>query len=372
MKPPKIYTSHFNFNDIDFLSFLYPEPSTNEVEDNSAKIDEIKSILAEKIKNLPLTPYTHTALFEIDEFLAISNNGGKKRFIQNELRAIPNLSVKKASAILCKHILSLDCSLTNLKEMFKIWQADNLVNIDILLSPGKHHFKDFINGYSTNPAIKELTLELARVSGMGQGKGEFLLSVFSSQITKRQKGDLDIAGINIEVKTNDSGSARYNDQDVSPLQGYSGAVENFKSTWSHYVKQLKKLPKTGLSFDHIYTVSTFIPAVKHNQYFSDVEEIISNLFPTANVAEIVDMVRQDRIWSANCLYARANFNYYQSVKVNDDAVLYLDISTDDPISVCFKSCEELDEYGLELSPKTIYPIVYSGDRRLCYPQIKIE
>lgn len=359
----KVYTDTFTFNSSELMSQLFPK-----VQENENNLDELKEALAEKIKNLPLTPYTKNALFEIDEFLTISNMGGKKKYIETELKQIPHALGSIAS--LSKHILSLDCSLIELNELFSLWKADKLVNVEVLLSPGVHHFKKFINGYTTNSAIKQLTTDLSRVNALGLGKGEYLLSMFSEQITKRSKGDLKIAGLNIEVKTNDGGSGRYTDHDVSPLPGYFGAVANFNRTWSHYISQYGKIPDSGLGFTHIYDIGRYVPSAKQDQYYLDIEEIISNLFPTENAAEITSEIRFKRFGNAKQLYARANFNYYKHIKTDDDAVLYLDISTLDPISICFTSCDDLAKQGLRLHADTIYLI--TSDARLPYPQLTIK
>lgn len=359
----KIYTDAFTFNPSDLMSQLFPK-----VPENEDNLDNIKEALANKIKQLPLTPYTKNALFEIDEFLTISNMGGKKKYIETELREIPHLFGSLAS--ISKHILSLDCPLFELNELLSFWKTDNLINIEVLLSPGKHHFKDFINGYTTNSAIKQLTTDLSRVSATGLGKGEYLLSMFSERINKRVKGDLEIVGLNVEVKTNDGGSGRYTDHNVNPLPGYSGAVANFKSTWAHYINQYGKIPDSGLGFTHIYDIGRYVPSAKQNQYYLDIEEIISNLFPTEDAAAIALEIRFKRFGNAKQLYARANFNYYRHIKTDDDAVLYLDISTINPTSICFTSCDDLTKQGFRLHADTIYLITH--DIRLPYPQLTIK
>ena len=59
-----------------------------------------------------------------------------------------------------------------------------------------------------------MTDDLSMISFLGQGKGEFLLSVFSKSITKAGKGDLQVDGKMVEVKTREGGAGRFMDQQV--------------------------------------------------------------------------------------------------------------------------------------------------------------
>ena len=149
------------------------------------------------------------------------------RSIGAELDNIDDRDVHKARNLLAKYVLSLDMNSKQRLELFTMWKNDKLVNIDKLLSIGKHTIPEIINGYdnSKNPAIKELVDDLAQVAALGQGKGEFLLSVLSKRITKLHKGDLSIDGQQIEVKTQDVGGGRFYDQEVRPSASYSALAD---------------------------------------------------------------------------------------------------------------------------------------------------
>ena len=74
-----------------------------------------------------------------------------------------------------------------------------------------------------------------------------------------------------------------------------------------------------------------------------------------DIAEFMKALKNDRWGDAKQAYARANFNYYMSMK-EDDGVLYINL-TKDPISlVYFSSAEELEDHDLRMHSKSIYLI----------------
>lgn len=373
-----INTSEFKFDPTTLLyqianNFDFNKLHSNDemfVNKNEEELLELKSTISTKIHELIYSTQTKAALLEIDNMLTLSSFGGKTGYIEHELKSFPDPDVISESALLSRYILSLNCTLPELTELFALWRADKLVKFDVLLTPGTHDFSEIINGYKTNSAIRDLTNELSRVSAVSQGKGEFLFRMLSRRIFKRSKGDLQIDGINVEVKTTDGGSARLADQDVKPLPGYSSAVEKFQKNWHTYLSLLN-IPETGLSLEWIYKLSKFVTKHEVDQYFKDVENIFYFIFPTENVIEIVDALRLGYIKYAKQLYVRANFNYYRSIKVDDDAVLYLNIAKSPAMIVYFNTCDDLYDMNLRLHATSCYPIT-SKDVRNCYPQVEIK
>ena len=201
-------------------------------------LEPLKLAISYKIKMMPPDEKTKKALGEIEDLLSHVNAGGKKGHIGKELQAIEDRDVNRAISLLAKYVHSLEMTAEQRADLFNRWKRDELVNREMLLSPGKHTIPEIINGYDdpNNPAIKELTDDLSQVAALGQGKGEFLLSVLSKNITKLHKGDLEIDGEQIEVKTQDAGGGRFFDQEVRPAQGYAASVQNFRKSWDSEIK----------------------------------------------------------------------------------------------------------------------------------------
>jgi len=335
-------------------------------EDTDVEILQLKSILTQKIKDLPDDNATAKALKEIEELLGSVSSGGKIGTINNRLKTINDESVNKAHKLLAKYILSLDVTPDEREDLFKRWKEDTLVNRKLLLSIGKHSITSIINGYDVNPAIKELTDDLLEIQALGQGKGEFLLSVFSKKIMKLQKGDLKIDNLHVEVKTNDSGAGRFFDQDVKPSQGWYKETENFINT---FAKPLGvTVAKSGINMNTIVAMAQRVESSQRNKFKKSISNVISNIFPNENVNNIVNSIMLGNSKAALQSYAITNLNFYLNNK-DDDGVLMINLR-DNPISlVFFKNNDELNASGLRLHASTIYPI--STDARNAYPQIKI-
>jgi hypothetical protein len=182
---------------------------------NSRELEAFKKTIASRIKELPADDATVKALKEIEDLLKHVHAGGKMGIINGELQQINDPTVTAAQKLLARYILSLDMTPEQRDELFTLWRNDKLVNRKKLLTPGKHTFDELVTSYTTNPIIKELVDELMHMATLGQGKGEFGLSVLSKNINKPEgKGDLLIDGKKIEAKTTDGGAGRFTDQEV--------------------------------------------------------------------------------------------------------------------------------------------------------------
>jgi len=126
--------------------------------------------------------------------------------------------------------------------MLEQWKNGGLIDVDILFStekPKQHPIGEIVKGYDTNPAVKELANDLMQVSGIGKGKGEFMLKVLSPSITHPAsgKGDIEVMGYGtVEVKTTDGGAGRFTDRQVKPGKGYQSAVNDFFKTFKPYLE----------------------------------------------------------------------------------------------------------------------------------------
>ena len=354
---------------IDLLK-LYEAPSNNLP--NVDEIEAFKKIIAGKIKQLPDDDNTAKALREIEDLLKHVNAGGKMGIINGELASINDPTVSAAQKELARYIMSIDMTPADRDQLFTLWRGNKLVKIDQLLGHGKKNFSEIITGYKTNPAIRELSNELMRISALGQGKGEFGLSVMSKSINKQEgKGDLNISGRPIEVKTTDGGAGRFTDQEVRPGAGFDQAARQLNA----FIKQYQPgLAKSGANLDGLigfYEVLSTNPDLKEDAtaLLDMIKNVIQNIFEGEDVSKIIEAIKRGDVNSAKQEYAKANFNYYMSRK-KDEGVLYISLVKDPIMSVFFKDADELADSGLRLHAGTTY-ITSTSDVRLPYPQIEI-
>lgn len=337
------------------------------------QLEMMKSVLASKIKELPPDDATAKALKEIEDLLKHVNAGGKLGIINGELQSIQDESVTAAQKMLARYILSIDMTPEQRDELFGLWRTDKLIKHSVLLGKGQKDFSQIVTSYDSNPAIKELVNDLMRVAALGQGKGEFGLSVLSKKINKPEKGDLLIGNRKIEAKTTDGGAGRFTDQEVRPAEGFEMAARNLNA----YCKSLKvNLPKSGLSMAQAVALSVSLADDKKQQaqFLKLTGEVIKIIFGGKDadaeaVKQIVAAIKEGNQGNALQEYAKASFNYYMSKK-DDEGVLYMNLTTDPITTVFFKDADELAGSKLRLHSGTVY-ITSIADVRLPYPQMEI-
>ncbi len=339
-------------------------------EPGSDPLYDLKLAIANKIKVLPPDEKTQKALQEIEDLLAHVGAGGRKGHIGSELESINDKDVHRARSLLAKYVLSLDMTAQQRSDLFSRWKNDKLVDISALLSVGKHTIPEIIIGYDDpkNPAIKELVDDLSQVAALGQGKGEFLLSVLSKRITKLHKGDLDVAGRQIEVKTQDVGGGRFYDQEVRPDSSYSANVSNILKTWPPKAG-LKVKATSGLKLIDLISLGEALPPAEKEQYFGDVTKLLQSIFPGMDVSGILRGMQVGNIGAAKQAYAVTNLDYYRNIKTEDEGILFIDLSKSVAEFVFFRNAAELAVGGLRLHANTVYPV--SSDPRNAYPQMRI-
>ena len=335
---------------------------------NNRELEAFKATIASRIKELPADDATVKALKEIEDLLKHVHAGGKMGIINGELQRIEDPTVTAAQKLLARYIMSLDMTPEQRDELFTLWRSDKLVNRKKLITPGKHNFNEIINKYDTNPVIKELVNELMRMATLGQGKGEFALSVLSKNINKPQgKGDLLIDGKRIEAKTTDAGAARFTDQEVRWGNGYEAAaraLNDFVSSKGYDV------PPSGINLSFAVTIAQELDKKDLKQYYALVEKVIKLVFnSTQPTAPIMEAIKNGNVGAALQQYVRANFNYYMSMK-DDEGVLYINLVKDPISTVFFRDADELAKSGLRLHAGTPY-ITSIADHRLPYPQTEI-
>jgi len=338
----------------------------NEAREDS--LEELKKALLLKIKELPLDSETVKTLEEIEDLLDSVQAGGRVGVINNRIEEIGDPEVTKARKILAKYILSVSAEKKYRDDFFNKWKNDQLVNIKKLTSPINHVITDIINGYNENPFIKEITDDLAEIAALGQGKGEFLLSVFSKSINKMGKGDLNINGMSVELKTVDGGAGRFFDQEVRPTMDWYKDVELFLKTFSDEIHNIKGVAKSGIKIDLVSNLYTITSNEKKADFQKILTSVIKGLFSTQDVNDIVKAILSNNIPMAKQLYAKKSIDHYLSIK-QDDALLMIDLRKSPTEFTFFKSVDDLYKGGMRLHAGTIYPI--TQDPRYAYPQISI-
>lgn len=327
---------------------------------NIDDLNSLKNELAGKIKVLPQTPEAFKTLREIEDLLQHVHAGGRLGLINNILKELPDEAIQNAQKELARYIASIDMSPQERADLFDRWKNDKLVNISKLLSPGLHTFNEIINGYETNPAIKQLTDDLMRVEAYGHGKGEFILNVFSKSIGKPEsgKGDLIINDKIIEVKTTDSGGARFGDQEVQPGEEYLQAVLNFKNTILAPLNYSSTASAgiNAITIQELYNRSN----VKEN-FKKAITPVVTNLFPKANVSNLLKALFSNDSNELRQQIAIASLTNYLNIK-GDYGVLYIDISREPYRFIFFKDNKELNDAGLRLDISTQYLVTTNIQR----------
>jgi len=252
-------------------------------------------------------------------------------------------------------------------------KPDGLINIKALLSSGKHTVADIVIGYETNPAIKELTDDLVQVASLGQGKGEFLLSVFSKRITKAKKGDLQIEGFGqVEVKTMDVGAGRFGDQQVRPTNQYQNNVNDFLKTFKDTIAATKVLSTTGINLGGLVVLKDSLPVEQRNIFKKKLLTTMSSIFATTPelAAPVVDAIMVGNVNAAKQRYAVANLNNYTATKTEDAGILMINIKNNPFTFVFFNDNATLNAGGMRLHSSTAYPITNDPNRN-AFPQTHI-
>jgi hypothetical protein len=340
-------------------------------EPNTEELEAFKRIIADKIKGLPDDAATAKALREIEDLLKHVNAGGKMGIVAGKLASINDPTVTAAQKELSRYIMSMDMTPADRDQMFDLWRNNKLIKIDVLLGKGKKDFSQIVTDYK-NPAIRELSNDLMRISALGQGKGEFGLSVMSKSINKQEgKGDLNISGRPIEVKTTDGGAGRFTDQEVRPGPGFEQSARKLDA----FIRQYQpSLAKSGANLDGIvqfYEVLATNPTLEKEAatYLSLIEDVIQHIFDGMDISSIMSAIKSGNVNGTKQEYAKTNFNYYMKQK-KDEGVLYISLVKDPIMTVFFKDADELADSGLRLHAGTAY-ITSVADVRLPYPQIEI-
>lgn len=355
-------------NYINLIKLFETAPATED------ELESMKAVIAGKIKQLPPDAETAKALREIEDLLSHVHAGGRMGIISKELDSINDPTVTAAQKMIARYILSLDMTPEQRNQLFTLWREDKLVKRGKLLEVGKKTLNDVIEGYDTNPAIKEFVDDMMQIAALGQGKGEFAFSVLSKSIAKPQKGDLVVDGTRVEVKTTEGGAGRFTDQEVRPGEGFEQAARNLNNFVNQEIVKIgeKPLPKSGLSLSYACQLAPKLGEQERKQFVQFCQEVINIIFDnsdSAAVKRVAEAINNGNAGAALQEYAKLSFNYYMGKK-DDDGVLYINLTKKPVMLVWFTNADDLAASGLRLHAGTVY-ITSIADVRLPYPQMEI-
>lgn len=378
----------------------------NEVMDN---LDNFKTIISSKIKDLPPTTQSKNILDEINDLLEVIPLGGKKASLSGQLEKWKDEDVKAAKNDLAKYIVGLSADYAFKKAMLDKWKTSGLINVSLLID-GSHTINEIVMDYDTNPAIAELANDLLQVATLGHGKGEFMLKVMSPQISSPgSSGDLLIRGLGtLEVKTNDRGEPRFTDRQVKPGASFRPLSQKFIETYAQYlspvttevdniqslstqtsatqyqndnkalplaekmakIKANPKVSSSGINISQLIVIYKNCPLKEKQEFINDLTKILDQIFikvPGYSKA-IVNAITSGNVGQAKQLYGAGILENYIAFK-KDIGVLYIDLTSQVPIFIFFKDSNSLYQAGMRIHTKVIYPV--SDSEENAYPQMKI-
>jgi len=375
-------------------------------------ISDLQNYLVGKIKELPADEQSVKTLREIEDLLKDVNAGGRTSKLNKDIQSVQDPLVRQAHMLLARYINQIitfgNATPEDREELFTLWKADQLVNLDLLLGNDLVGWSEIFNGYGSNPIIQELVDELMVISALGHGKGEFALSVLSKRINQPAsgKGDLEVnfngQELKVEVKTADMGkdkfvinpktgkkefrkgkmsSARFGDQEVNPAPGYEAASEKLNAFVNSKLPKGKKLGGSGLNVGKAVELLTSLEPkdadILMGMIRQNVKLIFGKKFQDArpdyqkkllkNINGILSSIEQGDVSSALQYWSRSNFNYYMAAK-KDDGVLFVNIP--EKTTIYYNTAEDLQGVGLRFRADTTY-ISGSDPKRNAYPQIQV-
>lgn len=328
------------------------------------RLNENKDDLVAKIEALPDDETTRKLVNYVEQLIADLGVGGRIQSLSKSLEDIPDEDVKKSIRQIAKIVASVDMTPEQRAKLFVDWKADNLVNVDALLSPTTVTMRDIYIGYN-QPHIKELVDDLQEVVQYGIGPGEFALAVLSQRISGMGastgedggKGDLVVDNKPVELKTTRKNAARFNDREVTTSNDYKTLVTQFFTKYADKINELESTGvkvKVGSGMQQAH-VAAFLKAVP--EAHDEIANIISNIFTNISAvgSNIATMLKSGDISGAMQLIAQANVNNYLAKKRqsgNLAGILFIDLKKQTFNFI--EDVKDLEGSGLRLHAKTNY------------------
>ena len=328
------------------------------------KLNENKDDLVAKIEAMPDDDTTRKLVNYVEQLIADLGVGGRIQSLSKNLEDIPDEDVQKSIRQIAKIVASVDMTPEQRAKLFVDWKADNLVNVDALLSPTTVTMNDIYVGYN-QPHVKELVDDLQEVVQYGIGPGEFALAVLSQRISGMGasagedggKGDLVVDGKPVELKTTRKNAARFNDREVTTSNEYKSLVTQFFTKYAEKIAELESTGtkvKVGSGMQQAH-VAAFLKAVPEAQ--DEIGNIISNIFTNLPPigGKIAVLLKSGDINGAMQLIAQANVNNYLAKKRqsgNLAGILFIDLKKQTFNFI--EDVNDLEGSGLRLHAKTNY------------------
>jgi len=359
----RLHSAQPNADGRDILKH-YAKSRMSDQDIEKLKLNENKDDLIAKIESMPDDETTRKLVNYVEQLISDLGVGGKIQSLSKSLEDIPDEDVKKSVRQIAKIIASVDMTPDQRAKLFVDWKADNLVNVDALLSPTTVTMNDIYTGYS-EPHIKELVDDLQEVVQYGIGPGEFALAVLSQRISGMGasagedggKGDLVVDGKPVELKTTRKNAARFNDRQVTTSNEYKSLVTQFFTKYADKFAELESngtKVKVGSGMQQAH-IAAFLKAVPEAQ--DEVGNIISNIF--TNLApvggKIAQLLKSQDINGAMQLIAQSNVNNYLVKKRqsgNLAGILFIDLKKQTFNFI--EDVQDLQGSGLRLHAKTNY------------------
>ena len=369
-------------------------------------LEGLKDVIARRIKALPDDESTAKALKEIEDMLQHVQHGGRMGSISKEMGEIQDAAVRDAKKVLSRLVLSImeevQATPAQRTEFFNLWKSDKLVNVGTLLSFDSVSFSDVFTGYDSNPVVKEFVDEVLNISELGMGRGEFGLNVLSKSISiskakadneedesGAKKGDLQIKlggkTLQVELKTESGGAARFGDQEVRPAEGYEAAamaLNTFVKKNKMYNQLDRKLSGSGMNLNQAIQFHQIISPADRKKFLGLARECLVKIFGNIkggrpaqlarlkkNVNDIMTAIELGDNGGAAQAYSQASFNFYMSRK-HDDGVLYTNLNN--KTFVFYDDAKQLLDQGLRFHASTPYISATKDPVRAVYPQISVQ
>lgn len=335
-----------------------------------------KSELIQKIQNIGTDPKSVAVIDKITQLLNDVGVGGRVQSLLARVEKIDDNDVQKAVNKIAKMVSTVDFDTAGREKLFKLWNADKIVNKKVLTTGGIHNMSDIFVGYGKDPAMTELVDDFNDVIAQGIGPGEFTLAVLSKGISGigagAGSGDLVIDGLPVELKAKRVKNARFTDRSVSVTAQYPGLVDKFLKK---YANDISALEQQGLRMRsnqgmNLGQLGKLVQTSKKKQIVNDVTTILSNVFPGVKGVERISNALIKDSDSARLLYGKMNIQYYLATKrAKGDLLGILFIDLGQKTYTFAKNVSDLTKSGLSLDVNTAYPLATTDPANNPYPQI---
>lgn len=338
----------------------------------------MKTDVMKNIEQLPDDERSYDALEDIKDVLdhIVLYKSDRPASVEKELKSFDNPSIQKypeISDMLTMYIMHMNLKPKQRAEFLDQWKHDAIVNWKLLITEGSHDIENIFHGYDdkSNPAVKKFVDKVIRKADLGIGKGEFLLCVLCDKILKPNKGDLEVNGELVEVKTSDLGDPRFQDDDISPTPKYTQWVEIMADKYSLPIDKSRGGVDSGMNLKKVMNFGNELDSDTKNNFWEDFRTALGYIFPRQekNISSILNSLRSGDFEKAKDAYAKTSFDYYKDNK-HKQGFLFIDLAKEDVKFTYFKEYEDLEILEKRFEAKTIYPLTFKP--RYAYPQIALS